>query len=83
MIRCTTGVVAMVASFELTSGAGVVVSIVVLGALAIAWLVSLFMLIVDSISVGAKILWFVALTCLAPITIPLYLILRHRRHSAG
>ena len=80
---CTTGVVAVVASFELTSGAGVVVSIVVLGLLALAWLVSLFMLVVDSISIGAKIVWFVALTCLAPITIPLYLILRHRRHSAG
>jgi hypothetical protein len=76
-------VVALVASFELTSGAGVVVSIVVLGLLAIAWLVSLFLVIVDSISVAAKILWFVALTCLAPITIPLYLILRHRRHSAA
>ena len=80
---CTTGVVAVVASFELTSGAGVVVSIVVLGLLALAWLVSLYMLLLDSISIGAKIVWFVALTCLAPITIPLYLILRHRRHSAG
>ena len=54
-----------------------------LGLLALAWVVSLFMLIVDSISIGAKILWFVALTCLAPITIPLYLVLRHRRHSVS
>ncbi len=75
--------IAVVASFELTSGAGVVVSIVVLGLLALAWLVSLFLLLLDSISIGGKILWFVALTCLAPITIPLYLILRHRRHSAA
>jgi hypothetical protein len=80
---CTTGVSALVASFELTSGAGVVVLIVVLGLLALAWVVSLFMLIVDQISIGAKILWFVALTCLAPITIPLYLVLRHRRHSVS
>lgn len=82
-IVCTTAVAGIVASFELTSGAGLVVSIVVLGLLALAWLVSLFLLIVDSISIGAKIVWFVALTCLAPITIPLYLILRHRRHRAG
>ncbi len=58
-------------------------SIVVLGALFLAWVVSLFLLVVDTISVGAKILWFVVLTCLAPITIPLYLILRHRRHAAA
>ena len=80
---CTTGVSAIIASFELTSGVGVVVSIVVLGLLALAWVVSLFMLVVDSISIGAKILWFVALTCLAPITIPLYLVLRHRRHRVS
>ena len=73
----------VVASFSLTSGAGVVISIIVLGLLFLAWLVSLFMLIVDSISVGAKILWFLAITCLAPIGIPLYLILRHRRRAAG
>ena len=72
----------MVAAIELTSGIGVVISIVVLGALFIAWIVSLFLLIADSISFGAKILWFVFLTCLAPIAIPIYFILRHHRHAA-
>jgi hypothetical protein len=71
----------IIASFEVTSGFGLVISIVVLGAIAIAWLVSLFLLVADSISVLAKIVWFVLLTCLAPIAIPVYLILRHRRHG--
>ena len=70
-----------IASFELTSGFGAAISIFVLGILAIAWVVSLFLLVVDSISVLAKIGWFLVLTCLAPIAIPVYLILRHHRHS--
>ncbi len=69
----------VIASFEVTSGFGLVISIVVLGTIAIAWLVSLFLLVADSISVLAKIVWFLLLTCLAPIAIPVYLILRHRR----
>jgi hypothetical protein len=75
--------VAALASFALTSGWGVAVSIVVLGLLFLAWLVSLVMLLTDSISVGGKILWFIVLTCLAPIAIPVYLVGRHRRHRAG
>jgi hypothetical protein len=71
----------LIASFELTSGFGLVLSILVLGLLLIAWFVSLFLLVVDSISILAKIGWFLLLTCLAPIAIPVYLILRHRRHS--
>jgi hypothetical protein len=69
-------------SFEVTSGAGVVISIVVLSLLFFAWLIALFALLVDSISVGAKIIWFLALTCLAPVAIPIYFVLRHRRHRA-
>jgi hypothetical protein len=65
---------------EVTSGAGAVVSLVVLSLLFVLWLIALFMLLVDSISVGAKILWFLALTCLAPVAIPIYFVLRHRRH---
>ena len=65
---------------EVTSGAGAVISLVVLSVLFLAWLVALFMLLVDSISVGAKILWFLVLTCLAPVAIPIYFVLRHRRH---
>jgi len=75
--------VAFLASFEVTSGAGAAVSIVVLGALFLLWIYCLFLLVADSISVLAKILWFVFLTCIAPLAIPLYLILRHRRHKAG
>ena len=71
----------LIASLEVTSGFGLVISILVLGTLLIAWFVSLFLLVVDSISVLAKILWFLLLTCVAPIAIPVYLILRHRRHS--
>jgi hypothetical protein len=72
----------MVGAIELTSGWGVVVSIIVLGGLFILWIFCLFLLVSDSISVLAKIVWFVLLTCLAPIAIPLYLILRHLRHAA-
>ena len=73
----------MVAALELTSGFGVVISILVLGVLFLAWLVALFLLVGDSISFLAKIVWFVFLTCLAPIAIPLYFILRHHRHTAS
>jgi hypothetical protein len=75
--------VASLVSFEVTSGAGAAVSIVVLGALFVLWIYCLFLLVADSISVVAKILWFLFLTCVAPLAIPLYLILRHRRHKAG
>jgi hypothetical protein len=57
-----------------------VTSLVVVSLLFLAWLIALFALLVDSISVGAKILWFLALTCLAPVAIPVYFVLRHRRH---
>jgi len=78
----TAAAASIVASFELTSGAGAVISIIVLGALFVLWLYALFVLVADSISVGAKVLWFVLLTCLAPIAIPVYLILRSRRRRA-
>ena len=80
--RLTDTVAVMSMSFEVTSGAGAVVSLLVVSLLFVAWLIALFMLLVDSISVGAKILWFVVLTCLAPVAIPVYFVLRHRRHRA-
>ena len=73
----------LIASYEVTSGFGLVISIIVLSILLIAWIVSLFLVIVDSISVFAKIVWLLVLTLLAPVAIPLYLILRHRRRSHG
>jgi hypothetical protein len=66
-------------AIELTSGFGVVISIIVLGGLFVLWLFCLFLLIADSMSVLAKILWFILLTCLAPLAIPAYLILHHYR----
>lgn len=72
-----------VAAFELTSGWGAAVSIVVLGAIAILWLISLFLVIGDSIGIGAKVVWVVFLTVLAPIAIPTYLILRRRRLASA
>ena len=41
-------------------------------------MLSLFLLVSDSISVGMKVVWFAALTCLAPFAIPLYFIQRSR-----
>lgn len=69
----------MVASLQLTSGFGVLISLAVLGTLFVLWLISLAALIGDEISIGMKIVWFVALTCLAPIAIPVYLVRRSRR----
>jgi len=69
----------LLASIELTSGWGVVLSIFVLGGLFILWLWSIVLLVTDSISVIAKIVWFVLLVCLAPLAIPAYLILHHHR----
>ena len=59
-----------------------VLGFVVAALLLVAWLVSLFLVVVDSIGVGAKILWFLALTLLAPFAIPIYLVTRHRRMQA-
>jgi hypothetical protein len=69
----------LIGSVELTSGVGVVISIIVLGGLFVLWLFSLFLVVTDSISAFAKIIWAILLTCIAPIAIPIYLILRHHR----
>jgi hypothetical protein len=63
------------------SAAEVTVAIVVATALGLLWIVALIVLVSDTISVGAKILWFVLLTLLAPIAIPVYLLLWYRRRS--
>ena len=59
-----------------------VIGLIVVAVLFVAWIVSLFLLVVDSIGVGAKILWFLALTLLAPVAIPSYLVTRRRRMQA-
>jgi hypothetical protein len=72
----------MLASLSVSSGFGLVVAILVCGTLAAVWLVTLFMIVVDDISIGLKVIWLVVVTILAPIGIPLYLILRHFRREA-
>jgi hypothetical protein len=44
-----------------TSTGTTFVLIVIAGVLSLAWLVSLVVLVLDTISVGAKIVWFLAL----------------------
>jgi hypothetical protein len=62
-----------------------VVLIVIVVVLSLAWLVSLVVLVFDTISVGAKIVWFLALTLLAPVAIPAYFLWRlsRRKEPAG
>ena len=69
----------MLAAWEISSGLGLLVAIVVLGGLFFLWLAALFMLVADSMGIVGKILWFVALTCLAPIAIPVYFVTRTHR----
>ena len=59
-----------------------ITAVILLAILFVAWLVAIFMIIVDSISVVAKVLWLLAVTVLAPFAIPVYFILRHRRLRA-
>ena len=68
------------ASLQLTSGWGAALSILVLGTLFVVWVVCVFLVVTDAISAGAKVLWFLFLTVLAPIGIPAYLLARHGRH---
>ena len=57
-----------------------ILEILLMSALAVLWLVTLFLIVTDDISVGAKVLWALLTIVLAPFAIPVYLILRHRRH---
>jgi hypothetical protein len=61
----------------------IVIAIVVATALGLLWLLSLVLMVFDSIPLWAKIVWFLLLTLLAPIAIPVYLIWRWRRRQAG
>jgi hypothetical protein len=74
---------AVVVSSTVTSGVGAVIALVVLSLFFILWVIALFVLVFDSISIAAKIIWFLALTCLAPVAIPVYFVLRHRRHRSS
>jgi hypothetical protein len=69
----------MLASFQLTSGIGAVIALLLIAILFLFWILSLYLLVKDTIGVGAKVLWFLFLTCLAPIAIPVYFLARARR----
>ena len=67
----------------LATTAELVIGLTLATALFVAWVVSLVLLVADSISTGSKVLWFVLLTILAPISVPVYLFLRRRRGASG
>lgn len=47
----------------------------------VAWLVTLFAILVDDMSIGGKLVWLLAVTLLAPLAIPVYAFTRHRRQT--
>jgi hypothetical protein len=63
------------------STATTVVAIVIVVLLSLAWLLSLVFLVFDTISIGAKVVWFLALTLLAPVAIPAYFLWRRSRRQ--
>jgi hypothetical protein len=44
--------------------------------------VALFLVLVDAMSVGAKILWILFLILLAPIALPAYFLVRHHMRAS-
>jgi hypothetical protein len=65
------------------STAEVILSISLATILFVLWFIGIFLIVVDRISFGAKLLWFFGFLFLAPLAVPAYLILRHRRHADG
>jgi hypothetical protein len=61
----------------------VVIALVLAGALFLLWVFALVRLFTDTLSVSAKLAWFVVLLLIAPVAIPVYLVLRHRRHAGS
>ena len=70
------------ASVVAAGDATTIALIVIASLLALAWVVSLVVLVFDPISIGAKVVVFLALTLLAPVAIPLYLLWRVSRRRA-
>jgi len=62
-----------------------VLEIVLLTILFLAWVLCLFLLVFDALPFWQKFVWFLALTILAPVAIPVYLIVRRARaaHAAA
>ena len=61
------------------TGLEIAALVAVAGALLLLWVLSLFLLVLDDLSLGLKVVWFLALTLLAPLAIPVYLFTRRRR----
>ncbi len=59
----------------------IVLALVAVGILFLIWVVTIAVLFTDTISFGAKLLWFLALTVLAPIAIPVYFLVRIQRRA--
>ena len=73
----------MTASLPLLADGGTLALFLLAIALGILWVVTLFLIVVDDISAGSKLLWFLFTTLLAPIGIPVYLFARRRRTGAA
>jgi hypothetical protein len=61
----------------------IALEILFVAVLAMIWLVTLFLVVADSMSAGAKTVWLLAVIVLAPFAIPVYFVVRHRRHRAA
>jgi len=59
----------------------VVLALVAASVLFLIWVVAVAALFTDTISLGAKLGWFLLLTVLAPVAIPVYFLVRYRRHA--
>ncbi len=73
----------MSAAVVAASDATIILLILVVGVLFLLWVASLVALALDTISIGAKIVWFLALTVLAPIAIPVYFFSWRNRRAAA
>ncbi len=58
-----------------------ILALLAAGILFVIWVVTIAALFTDSLSIGAKLLWFLALTVLAPIAIPVYFLVRRGRRG--
>jgi hypothetical protein len=57
----------------------IVLIVTFVGIFALAWVVALFLAVVEAMPPGRKIGWFAALIVLAPFSVPYFLVTRFRR----
>jgi hypothetical protein len=77
--RAGTTIALMVATLLPVSLSGWILAGALMAFLFVAWLVTLFAILVDDMSIGEKLVWLLAVTLLAPLAIPVYAFTRHRR----